>query len=310
MNFFVPASHDPCLNLAFEEILLTKSNEEFIILGINNTSVISGKHQCIHREIETMYIWENKIPVIRRITGGGTVFHDPGNLNYTFILDCETGKQINFALYTKPVIEFLNSVGIKATLQGSDITAGGFKISGNAEHVYHNRVLHHGTILFNASLDSLSKCLRKDASYYNTRAIPSKPSPVKNLSEITSAFSHIEQFRETMLNYIMRLYKNASQFEPNENFENDAKKLIKEKYGSWDWNYAYGPEYVIDKQLSNGLRLYLAVDQGIIKEIKVEGDIVLDRSINRLIGVRHMPEDLIRLLEVVDLYPLNAFDFF
>ncbi len=95
-------SHDPFFNLALEEVLLKNSKEEYLILGINDPSVIIGKHQAAHREVNTKFITENQIPVIRRISGGGTVFHDPGNLNFTFIKNSEEGKQVDFRMYTTP----------------------------------------------------------------------------------------------------------------------------------------------------------------------------------------------------------------
>ncbi len=101
--------------------------------------------------------------MIRRISGGGTVFHDTGNLNFSFILNSREGKQIDFRKYTLPVISFLSSLGIEAKFGGkNDLMAGGLKISGNAEHVYRDRVLHHGTLLFDSDLEMYARCLRKE----------------------------------------------------------------------------------------------------------------------------------------------------
>ena len=102
-------SNDPFFNLAIEEYLLKNSQEEYLILYINSPSVIIGKHQTGHREVNTRFVTENNIPVIRRISGGGTVYHDAGNLNFSFIRQCETGKQVDFLKYTQPVIGFLES---------------------------------------------------------------------------------------------------------------------------------------------------------------------------------------------------------
>ena len=116
---------------------LRNSKEEFLILGINAPSVIIGKHQSAHREVNTKFVFENNIPVIRRISGGGTVFHDRGNLNFTFIRQSEAGKQVDFRKYTQPVIDFLSSIGVDAKFEGkNDLRVDGLKISGNAEHVY------------------------------------------------------------------------------------------------------------------------------------------------------------------------------
>ena len=144
-------STDPYFNLAVDEYLLKNRKEDFLILGINDTSVIIGKHQVAHRESATKFVTQNNIPVIRRISGGGTVYHDNGNLNFSFILKSEQGKQVDFRKYTLPVISFLASLGVDAKFEGkNDLKVNGLKISGNAEHVYHDRVLHHGTLLFNS----------------------------------------------------------------------------------------------------------------------------------------------------------------
>src|SRR5450759_4199757 len=167
-------TNDPFFNLAIEEYLLKNSKEEYLILGINKPSVIIGKHQSAHREVDTKFVLENNIPVIRRISGGGSVFHDNGNLNFTFICQSEDGKQVDFRKYTKPVIEFLLSLGLETKFEGgNDLKIDGLKISGNAEHVHRNRVLHHGTLLFSTSLDMLRNALRKDSSHYTTRAVES-----------------------------------------------------------------------------------------------------------------------------------------
>ena len=129
-------STDPFFNLALEEILLKNRKEEYLILGINDPCVVIGKHQVPHREVNTRFVTENNIPVIRRISGGGTVFHDSGNLNFSFIMQSEAGKQVDFRKYTLPVISFLSTLGVDAKFEGkNDLKVDGLKISGNAEHV-------------------------------------------------------------------------------------------------------------------------------------------------------------------------------
>ena len=185
-------SNDPFFNLAIEEFLLKNSKEEYLILYVNSPSVIIGKHQTGHREVNTRFVTENNIPVIRRISGGGTVYHDHGNLNFSFIRQCETGKQVDFIKYTKPVIDFLKYLGLEAKFEGkNDLKIDGLKISGNAEHVHRNRVLHHGTLLYNTSLDSLRNSIRKDISQYSSRAVASNPSHVVNLNEKLNCFNDI-----------------------------------------------------------------------------------------------------------------------
>ena len=267
-------SDDPSFNLAIEEVLLKNSKEEYLILGINNPSVIIGKHQLAHREVNTKFVTENNIPVIRRISGGGTVFHDKGNLNFTFIRQCEAGKQVDFRRYTLPVIEFLSSEGVEATFEGkNDLKAGGLKISGNAEHVHRNRVLHHGTLLFSTSLDILRNSLKKDKSCYTTRAVESNPSSVMNLKEKMGSFMDIYEFRSAMMNYLMNNLPDTVSYKLSKTETDVAESLARSKYMTWEWNWAYGPEYTFNNRFQiNGkdhsCRLF--VKDGIIYECSID----------------------------------------
>ncbi len=244
MNCITLESTNPFFNLAIEEILLKESTEEYLILGINSQSVIIGKHQPAHREVNTRYVTENNIPVIRRISGGGTVFHDEGNLNFTFIRSCEAGKQVDFRKYTKPVIGFLATLGVDAKFEGkNDLKVDGYKISGNAEHVHRNRVLHHGTLLFDSSLNALGKSLRKDKSSYSSRGVESNPSSVTNLEGGDEKNTGIHEFRSAMMNYFLEIMPDAEKYEPSRSEIEKAHHLANSKYMTWEWNWAYGPEY-------------------------------------------------------------------
>jgi lipoate-protein ligase A len=304
MYFINSDTDDPCFNLALEEYLLKNRSEEFFILSINKTSVITGKHQCVHREVDTKFVTENNVPVLRRITGGGTVFHDAGNLNYCFIRNCESGRQVDFPRYTLPVVYFLKNLGICPYLEGSDIKIEGLKISGNAEHVFRNRVLHHGTLLWNASLDTLRKCIRKDTSAYKTRAVASKPSPVTNLSEKTG-IGTISEFRMVMADHFVKK-ENAVLYNPSSQDKDESMKLYP-KYKSWEWNYAYGPEYDFSHEFifrGNKVRYNFQVKDGLIGKCTIEGSPALAAAFEKLSGCRHMPQDVGTIL----LKELHDFD--
>lgn len=312
MNLIVSKSKNPGFNLAVEELFLRNSSEDYTLLYINERSVITGKHQCAHRETNTRYVTENKIPVLRRLSGGGTVYHDPGNLNFTFILNSQAGKQIDFARYSKPVLDYLRSIGVDATLHGSDIRVDGMKLSGNAEHVYHNRVLHHGTILFNASLDTLRNCLRKDVSAYSTRAVGSNPAHVINLCQITPKFSGIEQLLNDMLFYLMNYFTGSSIRELSENVVVEASKLSVSKYSTWEWNYAYGPEYELKKSvnlLNSGSNFSISVIEGVIQKVCSDENLK-NNFFEVLTGCRHMPEDVSEKLMRSGITGIDAYEFF
>jgi lipoate-protein ligase A len=307
---------DPFFNLAIEEILLKNSKEEFLILYVNDPSVIIGKHQSGHREVNTQFITDNNIPVIRRISGGGTVFHDHGNLNYSFIRQSESGKQVDFRKYTQPVIEFLKSVGVEALFEGkSDIKVDGFKISGNAEHVHHNRVLHHGTLLFNASLDFLRNSIRKDTSCYNSRAVLSNPSSVLNLDGMLNQFHDIYEFRSEMINYFLKNFSDLAPYTLSQEEFIEAEDLSSSKYKTWEWNWAYGPEYSFQKEFEIGETPHycsLFIKEGIIQECIISGSDQMRDTSEKLLGCRHMVNALLDVFksENIHLTEAEIYNFF
>jgi len=309
-------SHDPFFNLAVEELLLKSRKEEYFILGINHPSLIIGKHQAAHREVDTKFITENKIPVIRRISGGGAVFHDPGNLNFTFIRQSEPGKQVDFRKYTQPVISFLSSCGIEARFEGkNDLKVNGLKISGNAEHVHRNKVLHHGTLLFSTSLEMLKNSLRRDTSCYITRAVGSNPSSVTNLKDRLRMFSDIYEFRSEMMNYFMHNFPETETYELSQVDRKEAESLAVTKYKTWEWNWAYGPEYqFINKFESGGQQIIcrLYVKDGTIRECLLEGSSLLAAAAKKLVGCRHMVPDMLKVFESENVFSdeKQIFNFF
>jgi lipoate-protein ligase A len=305
-------SKDPFFNLAIEEYLLKNSKAEFLIIYVNSPSVIIGKHQTGHREVNTRFVTLNNIPVIRRISGGGTVYHDHGNLNFSFIRECETGKQVDFPKYTQPVIGFLRSLGVDARFEGkNDLKVSGLKISGNAEHIHRNRVLHHGTLLFSASFDKLSNSIRHDNSSYSSRAVASNPSKVTNLNEFMPGYD-IEEFRTEMISYFASTIDAIVSIGLTDTEIEAARSISLKKYQTWEWNWAYGPEYIFNNSFiynNSGHQCRLFVKDGLIRECNIEGSIQLKNLSAKLIGCRHMSEDLSDLFrrENAD---IDVFDFF
>jgi lipoate-protein ligase A len=293
-------SHDPFFNLALDEILLKNRKEDFLVLGVNEPVVVTGKHQLSHRETNTRFVTENNIPVIRRITGGGTVYHDSGNLNFSMIMQSEHGKQVDFVKYTLPVIQFLSEFGVDAKFEGkNDIKVGGLKISGNAEHVHRDRVLHHGTLLFDSSLDNLRNSLRKDQGNYTSRAVCSNPSSVMNLKDKMHNVKDIMQLRSEMMNWLLHNFPGAEAYKLTEAEVEKAGALALSKYKTWEWNYGYGPEYLFTNKVQIEDKTYtcnLSVKEGLILSCKFEGSGRLDSVEKKLIGTKHMPEDMLKTL--------------
>ena len=200
MKYLRLKSNDPYYNLAVEEYLLRYSEDDIFMLWQNSPSVIVGKNQNIYTEVNTEYVKEKGIFPVRRITGGGAVYHDLGNVNYTFITSRERSDALDFAYFTRPISDALSALGLESSLSGrNDIICGERKISGNAQFSDGNRILHHGTLLVCADLGEMSAALSCDIEKLKARAIRSHKGRVANISDLlphpisTEEFiSHIE----------------------------------------------------------------------------------------------------------------------
>ncbi|MCB2221917.1 MAG: lipoate--protein ligase [Bacteroidetes bacterium] len=262
---------DPYFNLAAEEYLLKSVSEDCFMLWRNEPSIIVGKHQNTLAEINYPFVRSKNLPVIRRISGGGTVFHDPGNINFTFIALGERDKLVDFRRFTKPIIEVLNTMGLPAVFEGkNDIRIKGLKISGNAEHVYKNKVLHHGTLLYNAQLNKLNEAIRVSGEKYADKSVQSIRSKVANVCDLMEDGPGIEKFIEIVLQHIQNTFPFSKFVELEPHDIHSIQKLADEKYKSWEWNFGYSPHYTFtNKMVLRGkvLEVVVGVEKGIIVSI-------------------------------------------
>lgn len=296
-------SDDPFFNLALEEYYFRNSNEDLFITGINGPSVIIGKHQIANEEVNTRFVIERNVPVIRRITGGGTVYHDHGNVNFTFITMGEPGAQVNFRRYTQPVTDFLVSLNIDARFEGkNDIRTGGLKVSGNAEHVFKNRVLHHGTLLFNSSLNDLHDSLYQSGALYISRAVASNRSSVTNIADMAPGIRSADHLKSELFGYVLGSIPGAVIYEPAEEEVVAIQKLAESKYHTWEWNYAYGPAYRFVNRFQFRGRMHsadLSVRDGIIVTSRITGSDLLAGAGIMLRDVRHSYSDVAERLSTI-----------
>ncbi len=301
---------DPYFNIAAEEYFLKNFDEEIFMLWQNEPSVIIGKHQNTLAEINLGYIMKNNIPVIRRISGGGTVYHDTGNLNYTFIRKGKDNELVNFRKYTQPVIDALVSLGINANFEGkNDIRVEGLKISGNAEHVYKNRVLHHGTLLFSSHLSNLSEALQSYPARFHDRSVQSVRSKVRNIREIVNQTLNLDEFTENIKILVLQQFNSVALYELSSTDVENIQELADTRYRSWQWNYAYSPGYYFRKTSSlkgSSLEVILQVDKGLMRKVRIITSLPGSRNIKELekllTGVAHYPDQIMEKLSNVDLF--------
>ncbi len=298
---------NPAFNLATEEFLLKSKSEDCFYLYINNPSIIVGKNQNALAEINVEYVKENNIDVIRRMSGGGAVFHDPGNLNFTFIMTELQDKSVDFRKYTQPILDVLNAMGVDAKFEGrNDMTIKGQKFSGNAKYFYKDKILQHGTLLFNSKLPDLSQALKLNPLKYKDKAIKSISSRVTNIEEHLNHNVSIEEFESRIINHVRNMYAESELYELTDSDIDAINTLVEEKYGTWGWNFGHSPQYNFQKGIkTNGghVEINLDVEKGEIKKVKIFGDFFNTRDVgeleNILVGAPHEQEYIRHLLTTV-----------
>jgi len=238
-KFITHDNRDAYFNLASEEYLLKQTDGFYFYLWINDPAVIVGVNQNALQEVNLGYTKENSIKVVRRLTGGGAVYHDSGNLCYTVIAPYNDSEN-NYVKFTAPVIEYLNSLGVKAEFSGrNDITIDGKKISGNAQTVYNNRIMHHGTILFSTDPERLKNSLNPSKLKIESKGIKSIRARVTNVKDHLKTPLTIEQFKQGLS---QKLANGAEICSFSALDIAKINKLVEEKYSLYEWNIGKSPK--------------------------------------------------------------------
>lgn len=306
MLTIINQSTNPYYNLALEEYVLKRINteEDFILLWQNEPAIIIGRNQNTYAEINYQYVKEHHIHVARRLSGGGAVYHDLGNLNFTFITKNSKDNLNNYRKFALPIIKALNLLGVPAEFHGrNDIVVEGKKISGNAQTFYQNRMLHHGTILFDVDLDMVAKVLNVNIEKLSAKGIKSNRSRVTNIYPYLKQKMTVKEFSSYLLKFFLNDdYKDKIYQLTPKDLEN-IEKLKNDKYIKWEWNFGESPQFEIQKAkrfLGGEVQFHFSIDEGIINDCKIYGDFFgkLDvESIEKgLIGVPFREEDVYQKL--------------
>ncbi|MCB9261634.1 MAG: lipoate--protein ligase family protein [Flavobacteriales bacterium] len=266
-------SKNPFFNLAAEEYFLHQLEDDVVFLYENENAVVLGKHQNAFDECNITFCEANNIHIIRRLSGGGTVFHGSGNLNFCFIKNGEhADKLIDFKKHLTPINEFLHSLEVRSEFSGrNDLLVDGFKISGNAEHVFSKkkRLIHHGTLLFNADLKRLNAAIKpKENIVFKSHAVKSVRSKVANISDFMKNDLSFEQFKSALADFLISHFE-CKVIELTENQILEIENLIQSKYQTSEWNLRYSPNFEVVLTLPNSV-LELKVEKGLILHAKLD----------------------------------------
>lgn len=301
---------DPRLNLALEEYLLRhiESAEPLLLFYVNEPSVIIGRNQNTVEEIDAAYVQAQGIHVVRRLSGGGAVYHDLGNLNFSFVTDGREDLH-NFARFTEPVIATLRALGVDAELRGrSDIYAAGKKISGNAQYATTQRMFSHGTLLFDTDLGEMLRAINPRQAAIESKAVQSVRSAVANIRELLPQDMTIAQLKAALVaglfgDEVPELALRAEDWAA-------VEALADTRYRTWEWNIGRSPQFNVQKseRLPVGkVDARIQVGQGRIQSLRLYGDFSGQRPVDELekllIGVPYERGPLLGALAGVDLSP-------
>lgn len=311
MKYLETHSTDPRYNLAFEEYVLTRETRgDWLLLWQNANTIVIGLNQNAEEEINRPFVEAHGITVVRRTTGGGAVYHDLGNLNYSFITDTGDTSSLTMARFTEPVCRALASMGVRAETTGrNDITVEGRKVSGVAQRIVGGRILHHGTLLFDSDAEMVTGALRADPAKFSGKSAKSVRSRIGNIRSFLPRDMTLPEFWDRLRAEIAAGSPESAALPPEA--ETEIRRTAREKYGSWAWTYGRSPDYNFKNRLhfpGGTLAAELTVEDGVIREAAFRGDFMAVSDCSpaaaALRGVRFAREDVSGALAPLDLGPM------
>lgn len=303
-------SNDPYFNLALEEYVVKNIDiSSLFVIWQNSPVVVIGKNQNSLDEVNIDFLKQNDIALVRRISGGGAVYHDLGNLNFTFVAPTTKGVGFDFVRFTNPIIKTLEKIGIKAKHDGrNDITIDGKKFSGNAQFRYGNRVMHHGTLLYNVNLENMVNALNVSLEKMGDKGVKSVRSRVTNISEHLTNNLTVEEFKDLLVKNLKAEVNIKDTMELSPYDLEQITNLCNNKYKIWAWNYGESPDYNIKKQKRfpwGSIEIRFKVEREEIKNCQIYGDFFAAEDITLLeqefLGVKYDGNSLKNLFNRIDI---------
>jgi len=277
MDYYWNGRTDPAYNLALEEVMVAQADAPFMMLWRNRPAVIIGRNQNACREFDSAYAREHGIAVVRRMTGGGAVYHDLGNLNYSiFAFEKDANRRyLDFAPFAEPVLSALRSLGVEAEFSGrNDILVGGRKVSGSAKSVHNGRILFHGTLLFDVDPEAMAAVLTPPQAKIAAKGVASVRARVANLSEFLPGLDR-ETFRPALEHELLRRFGLDGALPIPDNWIREAERIADERYRSWEWTFGESPDFTFERTRrfpSGTVTVLLNVQSGIIRQASFRGD--------------------------------------
>ena len=302
MEYINSPRTDPCWNLALEQYVFDSMDrsKSYFMLWQNHNTIVVGKNQNTVEEINSDFVRAHDITVVRRLSGGGAVYHDMGNLNFTFIADAGDMESINFKLFCQPVVAALAALGVQAEVNGrNDMTINGQKFSGNSQYVREGRVMHHGTIMFDSDLDRVAQALHVDQEKIAAKGVVSVRSRVTTVRQHMPHPVELEEFRRVLLENIL-VQQPGEEYVFTEEDKAQIARLREQRYATWEWNYGQSRECEMTKKkrfpACGGVEAHLSTDHGVIEHIAFTGDFfsVVEPEVlaEKLVGVRLEEQNL------------------
>lgn len=310
MKYIVNKSNDPAYNIALEAYAFREltSEDEIFILWINEPAIIIGKHQNTIQEINKEYTDEHGIHVVRRLSGGGAVYHDLNNLNYTIISNKSEEGAFDFKTFSQPVISTLADLGVKAEFTGrNDLEIDGKKFCGNAQAYYKGRMMHHGCLLFDVDMSVLGDALIVSKDKIESKGIKSVRARVTNiLNELPEKIT-VNEFSDKILEKMKETYPDMTEYVLSEDELVKIQESADTQFGTWDWTYGKAPEYTIERNVrypAGKINTFANVQQSVIKNIKIYGDFFGIKDVEDiekiLIGTKYEYKDVLEKLKTID----------